>query len=642
MNRSRRLARRLLWAVAIAAVAAALTAMGLDRGAFAGFQNQATDRLFPSARASPAIVVVGMDEASIGRYGAPPWPRSVHARLAQRLAEAEPAVVLWDVLFIVSSQNTADSPAQQAETQALADALTELKGRGIPTVLGVGGDLHRTPGSLLRRLDPVFEPVAPLAAAAAGRAHVRVDTADSDGVVRSVPLVVETEDGRLIPALSLAAVLAYRGAPLVPVVSPHGVQAGGRFVPTDHDTQLRLNFAQQLDGARDRRNLVSAIDVLDPNFDIRRLTGKIVLIGATAEAARDNFNVPMNKSGGMPGVFIHANAINTMLTASYLDVTGNAATVLWVAALALLVALAVLFLPLWLASILTVLLAGAYLVLVLARFDAGHLMNLVYPFGSMAITFVAALMVRYFTETRHRQRVSKLFAQYVPETVAQQLVEEGRVEQAAEGERLDVSLFFCDLRGFTALSATLTPQQVRAMLNEFYDLLTQIILDHRGTVLKFVGDEVFAVFGAPLPVDHHPQVALDCAMAIQRAAPVLSERLAAMGIPAVQFGIGMNSGEVVAAHVGGGRRRQYDIVGDTVNLGSRMCGQAGKGDIVMTIDVYHLLDDPPAAESMGFVALKGIEAPIELMRIHVDASTGPPTDGTSATAEPESAATMGA
>jgi adenylate cyclase len=250
-------------------------------------------------------------------------------------------------------------------------------------------------------------------------------------------------------------------------------------------------------------------------------------------------------------------------------------------------------------------------------------MNLVYPFLAIGFAFIAALMVRYFTETRHRQRVSRLFAQYVPETVAQQLVEEGRVEQAAEGQRLDVSLFFCDLRGFTAMSANLTPQQVRIMLNEFYDALTHIILEYKGTVLKFVGDEVFAVFGAPLPVDHHPQVTLDCAMAIQRAAPELSERLAEMDIPEVHFGIGMNSGEVVAAHVGGGRRRQYDIVGDTVNIGSRMCGQAGKGDIVMPIDCYRLLDDPPPAESMGFVALKNVERPMELMRIRVDSPAEP-------------------
>ena len=189
---------------------------------------------------------------------------------------------------------------------------------------------------------------------------------------------------------------------------------------------------------------------------------------------------------------------------------------MWVALLALLVALAVLFLPLWLSILVECAprgrLSSPHRPAVRQR--AHHERDLPVPRRS-SFAFFAALMVRYFTETRHRRGVSKLFAQYVPEAVAQQLVEQGRVEQAAEGERLDVSLFFCDLRGFTAMSANLTPQQVRLMLNEFYDALTDIILEHNGTVLKFVGDEVFAVFGAPLPVENHPQVTLDCAIAIQ-------------------------------------------------------------------------------------------------------------------------------
>ena len=187
-----------------------------------------------------------------------------------------------------------------------------------------------------------------------------------------------------------------------------------------------------------------------------------------------------------------------------------------------------------------------------------------------------------------------------------------------------MSLFFCDLRGFTSLSATLEPTEVRAMLNQFYELTTEIILGAGGTVLKFVGDEVFAVFGAPLAVEHHPQVALDCAMEIQRRAPDLHEQLAYLDIPAIQFGIGMNSGDVVAAHVGGGRRRQYDVVGDTVNLASRLCGQAGRGEIVIPeIDARPPRHRAPH-ESMGAVQLKGLDDPVPLIRITVEAAAPTP------------------
>lgn len=633
----RRIARRLLEAAAVAAVAAMIAAIGVSNGYFAGFQDRAIDRFFPSAKTDPAVVVVGMDEKAFQdtRFGAPPWRRSIHAQLARQLVAAGAKVIVWDVVFYPSPTND----QQAAETADLAAALKIAKDAGVTTVLGVDGKLRRLdPHSGLQVLDPSYPPYSLLDDAMGAGAHVKVDTADGDGVVRQVPLVVETTDGRFVPSLSLAAVLAYRGAPIQPILSSKGVQAGGRFVPTEGRSNLRLNFASGLDGQLGRKSLVSALDVYDGTVNPNRFKDKIVFIGATAESYRDNFDTPINKSGGMPGVFIHANAVNTMLTASYLDVTGNGLTVLIVAGLCFLVALAVLFLPLWLSFVVSLVLGFGYLVFTAVQFDRGHIMNLMYPLGMMAIAFVAALMIRYFTETRHRRRVSKLFAQYVPEAVAQQLVDEGRVEQAAEGERLDVSLFFCDLRGFTAMSRSLTPQQVRAMLNEFYDVLTDITLDHNGTVLKFVGDEVFAVFGAPLPVEHHPQVALECALAIQRAAPQLTATLAEMGIPPAHLGIGMNSGEVVAAHVGGGKRRQYDIVGDTVNIGSRMCGQAGKGDIVMPRTMYDILDDPPRCESMGMVSLKNVEVPLELVRIRAFWDDEPEGSGSDQAAT----ATMGA
>jgi adenylate cyclase len=158
------------------------------------------------------------------------------------------------------------------------------------------------------------------------------------------------------------------------------------------------------------------------------------------------------------------------------------------------------------------------------------------------------------------------------------------------------------------------------MLNHFYDLLTEIIHSHHGTVLKFVGDEVFAVFGAPLPCENNAQATLDCAMEIQNRASELDALLANLHIPPVKFGIGMNAGPVVAAHIGGGRRRQYDIVGDTVNLGSRLCSQAGKGEIVLPEKMIERLTNVPPMESMGAVALKGLEEPVPLFKVLVGES----------------------
>jgi adenylate cyclase len=609
----RRVLRRVASALVVTIVVTAIAAIGLSAGAFAGFGRRASDALFPSAHTSSQVVVVGIDQRSENAVGQQfPWPRAQDALLADQLAAAGAKVVVWDVVFSGKSKS---GPADDA---ALEAALHRLPA----TVLAETGGLKPGPDAGLDELVNAAEPYGPIAATGTV-AHANVLPDPADGVVRTLPLVVEDAHGTPIPSLSLAALQALEGDTSPVTVQPNGVQAAGRFIPTESTHDLRLNWADGLRGQPGQASYVSAIDVLDGHVPISRLAGKVVFVGDTDPLSGDHQLVPVNKSTGMSGVFIHANALNTMLTSSYLSPVSHVETDLWVALLVLAVAFAVMILPVWASGLVTLLAAGAYLAYAIVRFDGGHLENLFYPFVALVVGFVVALGIRYVTETRQRRRVSALFAQYVPETVARQLEESGRVEAAVEGERLDVSLFFCDMRGFTSLSATLEPSQVRAMLNHFYELATDIILSKGGTVLKFVGDEVFAVFGAPLPVPHHPQVALDCAMEIQARAPELAAELADLHIQPVQFGIGMNSGDVVAAHVGGGRRRQYDIVGDTVNLASRLCGQAGRGEIVLTEVMLGLLDDVPPHESMGAVALKGLDEPVPLVRVVVGARSSP-------------------
>jgi adenylate cyclase len=184
-----------------------------------------------------------------------------------------------------------------------------------------------------------------------------------------------------------------------------------------------------------------------------------------------------------------------------------------------------------------------------------------------------------------------------------------------EGERLDMTVLFCDLRGFTALSENLEPAIVRTMLNHYYDRVTEVVLAMRGTLMKYVGDEVFAVWGAPLPSVDHPQRALECAIAIQALTPDLNRELVERGAPEVAFGIGLNTGEAVAAHFGGGRRRQYDVVGDTVNVGARLCSAAGRGEIILSDAVLTRVPSPPPVEPVGHVELKGVSRELRLWRV---------------------------
>lgn len=516
-------------------------------------------------------------------------------------------VAVWDVLF---------SPAREFDDE-LATALADLPS----VVLAAIAESRPSPSDETLFDVTSFEASVPLLieqpSVTVGVTEVKADRAD--GVVRSLPLVVD-RNGTLLPALSVAALRELAGEQGPVLIRPDGIQVAGRFIPTEGRHALRLNWTAGLDPDDDSKRVISAIDVVDGTISPERLQGKVVFVGATDPTLKDTFPVPTDKSNTFPGVLIHANSLNTMLTSSYLAEASTTTTALWVALLAALVAFVVLFLPVWLSAVLTFVIAVGFLLVSFVRFDAGQILNVVYGLAAMAVSFVLALAVRYATETRKRRRVSSLFAQYVPEEVARQLEESGHLEEHMSGQRLDTSCLFCDLRGFTSMSATLEPAGVRKMLNAFYELTTQIILESGGTVLKFVGDEVFAVWGAPLPVEDHPQVSLACAMEIQRRVAELDEELEDLHLPPIAFGIGMNSGDVVAAHVGGGKRRQYDIVGDTVNLASRLCGQAGKGEIVIPESMRDRLSDAPEMGSMGAIALKGLEEPVPLYKVVVDPS----------------------
>jgi adenylate cyclase len=609
--RRRTTLRRVLEAIAVTVVVTAIAALGLATDAFAGFQRRASDTFFPSAKTDPAVAIVGIDNASLRAFGPLPWRRSVHAALARRFAEAGVRTAVWDVVFGGEGREPADNAdfadaLKQLHGAVLAEQITTVPSKIDPSLL----EAHVEAGPFPQLLDGTGAVVA----------HAEVTPDPSDGVVRSLPAAVD-EHGAIVPGLSVAALQASRGRSGPVILRSDGLDAAGRFIPTEGRHALRLNWADGLDSTHDPA-VLSAVDVLNGKVPASKLRNKVVFVGAIEPTLGDNKLVPVEKSGGLPGVMIHANSLNTMLTASYLEPVGDAETLGWVAVATFVVALAVLFLPGWfllLSVLVGLVMAAIYLVVTLVRFDAGHIpRNFWYPVLAIPLAFVGALVVRYMTETRYRRRVSSLFAQYVPETVARQLEESGQLEAHIDGERLDTSLFFCDLRGFTSLSATLEPSEVRAMLNQFYEMVTDAILTRGGTVLKFVGDEVFAVFGAPLPIEDHPQVSLECAMDIQRRAPDLDAELSHLGIPPMMFGIGMNSGDVVAAHIGGGKRRQYDIVGDTVNLASRLCGQAGKGEIVIPESMRDRLSNPPEMEPMGRVALKGLEEPVPLYKVVVD------------------------
>ena len=599
-SRRRRVVRRLSAVGVIVSIVTVGALVGITQDVFAGFQRRSADALQPGAVRDDRVVVVGIDRSTVAAVGAPwPWPRDLIARVVEGIADAGAEVLMVDLVLV----------GERPGDARLATALESVP----TTILAASFELSEDAGEPILTARVVSGPDPSLASAADGVAHAEVFPDPADAVVRSVPLVLETPEGDVVPALSLAAYQTMTGAEGPPTIRTSGVQVGSVLIPTREKTAMTINYAAELTDDPSSPAFVSAGEVLD-GLEPGALDGAVVLLGATDPTLGDQKLTPTAKDTGLPGVVVHANALSTMLTESFLWEQSTAVTIAWVAALAALVALAVLFLHLFLAAVVVAALAALHLLFTFARFEGGQVPELVYTNLAIVVAFMIAVGLKYVLETRHRRHISRLFERYVPEQVARELVEEGH-RITTEGVRAEVTVFFCDLRGFTAMSAERSPAEVRDILNVYYREIVTVILRHDGTVMQFVGDEVFAIFGAPLAMAGHREQAMAAALDAQHAAGRINGTLAEQGHPAVHYGIGLHAGEVVVGHVGDAHRLQYTVIGDTVNVGSRFCSLARGGEIVCSGEVLGGVRNPPTVEKVGAVDLKGVAREIQLYRV---------------------------
>jgi adenylate cyclase len=585
--------RRLLAAAAIGTGVTAVCAWGLVADRLDGVQNVWEDRLQPGLASSDDVVVVGIDGATlIATESGWPWPRDLHAELLDTIGDGDPVVVLYDILF--ASPGQGDS--------ALVDAM-ERTPTVLPTALTLTAGADGPP-EIVKRV----EPAEPFAAAAAGLGHANISRSGDTGVVRSLPLYVLDERDLARPSVALAAVSVADGTTGPLTERPDGVQAGDRFVPLD-DAELRINWSTTLE----QQTVIPAIDVLSGAVDAGTFRDRIVLVGVTDPTLGDQQLVPTDRSGSTSGVVVLANAVNTMWSSGYLGRPSTTAQLGLIAAAAAGVTAMFASLRLVPALLGAVGLAAGVVAFVAWRFHTdGTLWNVVWPVLAVFLAVGAGTVWRYFTEARYRRRAWRLFSTYVPAQVVRQLEDPARLAAAVSGVRGDVTVVFADVRDFTPLTTSLPPARVRELLDRYYEYLMAIIQRHRGTVMQFVGDEVFAVFGVPVADDTMATEALRSALEMQVEIAALDDRVTAAGLPPIRFGIGVHYGTVVAAHVGTENRRQYAVVGEAVNIGARLCDRAAAGEILVSARAWsaaaaELRDQFLAA---GSVELKGVATPV--------------------------------
>ena len=570
------------------------------------------------------IVIVDIDEKSLAEVGRWPWSRNRLADLVNELFERQKTALLgFDLVFAeeddssglkrlkLLAQNELRDQAgfteklSQMQTSLDYDALFAKAIENRPVVMGyymtsdrdgrVSGVLPApVMGSESLRGRPIKftswngfgANIEPLAKAAPVAGFFNAIT-EGDGVVRSIPLLAEYKS-QYYESLSLAMFRMLTGSPKVAPGFPQekfssrnyqGLesillsQAGKTLaIPVDHRVATLVPFRGQggVNGGSFR--YISAADLLAKRIAPEQLKGKIVLLGTTAPGLLDLRVTPVGET--YPGVETHANVISGLLDGKVFVkpdyAVGFEVVVLILSGMLLAFVLPLLSAPKAVAT--SVVVVGA---LVGLNFWLYLSFGLVLPLASalvMAMTaYVLNMSYGYFVESKSKRDLANLFGTYVPPELVDEMVKDP-ASYSMKATTKELTVMFCDMRGFTQMSETMEPTQLQALLNTVFSRLTDQIRSNRGTIDKYMGDCVMAFWGAPVDTPDHASLAVKTAFDMAHAIRNLNEEHRSKGLPEIGVGIGLNTGTMCVGDMGSSIRRSYTVIGDSVNLGSRLEG----------------------------------------------------------------------
>lgn len=599
-------------------------------------------RLLGPATADPRVVIIGLDDESEQRLGKYPWPRGTHARLIRRLSGLGAASIAYDIYM----PSPAADPAQDLElSAALAETGKVVFAFGPElSPLPQAGGTDLTPEAFVAlqpfflKLDPPPSGITPpfvvksipvvpdLISKTAGVGQIAA-TKDSDLVFRRLPLVVRVRD-RLLPALGLAALrplklydfdkMSWSGHELfLPSRDPS--RGPDLRIPLDPKTNLVLNWT----GAWNEDThfpTFSAHYLLDPTLppDVeqelkKRIPGAICFIGSTNTASKDLVAQPFDRS--YPGVGVHAHLAQTLLRADFRTASGpgtQAALILVLAAMA--IGLGFIGRP-WLAALAGALVFAGYPAFSLLALSLFHsYLALVLPSAAFLLSFGGVMTFRYSREYREARFMREHFKNVLPPAVLQQLRENPQAINQ-KSERRELSILFSDIKGFTKISDQQQPEVVYAMLTEYFEVMTEIIFKHAGTIDKFMGDGILAFWGAPLPSQNHARDAVTAAVEMQAGVRSLNRQWEEQGRPTIAIRIGVNTGYVNVGFFGSNRRREYTILGSDVNLGQRLESNCRPGHVLVSKRTAGLIKPDLPTRCLGSINLKGFAEPVEVFEI---------------------------
>jgi adenylate cyclase len=604
------------------------------------------------------IVIVDIDEKSLQEQGRWPWGRNKLAQLVDKLFDQYKIKVLgFDVVFAEKDESSGLKSLEEIEANYLKSdssfhGLVEqlrpkldydqvfansLKNRNV--VLGYYFRRDDKSSDSVGELPPPSfvegsfkgksinfmqasgfgANLAVLQQNASAAGHFNPDP-DNDGISRKVPMLVSYEGG-LYESLSVAIARIAMGAPGLEAGFAEGIGVDNKYsglewlklsdkiIPVDDQVSALIPYR----GQQGSYPYVSASDVLNGKVLAEVLQNRIVLLGTTAPGLMDLRATPVQNI--YAGVEVHANMIAGILDQNIKERPGytlGAEFVMLLLAGLLLALLLPMLNPLWA----TALTGGVFTFAIMFNLLVWQFGNLVLPLASVllmiAVIYVLNMSYGFFVESRGKRQLAGLFGQYVPP----ELVDEMSKDPTAfslEGESREMTVLFSDVRGFTTISEGLDPKQLTQLMNEFLTPMTHVIHHSRGTIDKYMGDAIMAFWGAPLTDPHHAKHALQAAMDMMESLVTVQAQFKAKGWPEINIGVGLNSGMMTVGNMGSEFRMAYTVMGDAVNLGSRL-ESLTKNYGVQIIVSESTKDKAPeyAYRELDIVRVKGKDKPVAI------------------------------
>ena len=595
---------------------------------------------------SDSVVIIDIDEKSLKTLGQWPWSRDVLSKILYNLNDAKVAIIGFDIVFAEEDRTSPHKIFKKLDIQKenlpnfdleFAQAIANT-----PTILGY--QFEFADKEFILKSAPAIQTIfieknknieenflikakgtilnIPILQDSSYSSGFFNNIPDDSGIIRSVPLIISYDD-EIYPSLALEALRIGLGIKRVTInYDENGVrnlQLGDFIVPTDRYGRLLINFR----GKEKSFKYISALDIYNNSFNKEEIENKIALVGTSAAALMDLRATPFESV--FPGVEVHANAIDNIISqdfiyrASWMD----GANIVIIFILTFFTFFIIKKIPIWLTPIFTIsfLFISLYYIYYL-MFNTGIILNILFPIFSIILSGIISLIIGYFYEIKKKEEIKNKFASKVSKDVMEELLK-NIDDNSLKAQNKEVTIFFSDIRGFTNISEKINkPELLIKYLNQYMTPMSEVITKNKGTIDKYIGDAIMAYWNAPFDIENHADKAVTSAIEQLNELKELNKNLEITNQPLIAIGIGITTGIATVGEIGSIGRSDYTIIGDSVNLGSRIESLCKFYDVSLIIseDTKEKLTKDYIFRYLDYVKVKGKENPIKLWEVLVDSN----------------------